>query len=429
MRSKHYITGIGKIFFFTSVALHVTARYALRPNAFKWSPGAYVRFLMRALRLLLVFQHNKVVRTPFGYKFQLYLPAYPSPAFFYALESKLLRTPPSPITIVLSMTKACPYKCRHCYQHYDGGVDLDEEKLLDTARRIQQLGVAMIDIEGGEPFVRFPRLLKLLQALDERSELWVNTTGVQLQPEMLAQLKEAGLCGLMVSIHSPNAIVHDALTGVPGSFELACDSLKMCRTHGLLAAMNSMLSEGEVCNGGLEKLMELSRELDCDYVQLIHPKRAGNWLGHTEGMQQTREVLAYIEQAHLHYNSQARHDYPSLAAQVYEEREQTAGCTAGGIDRFYLNAHGEVQPCEFLNLSFGNVQQEPLDVIFARMRGYFTTPCCDWLCCKHADAIQAAFTEHGITQTPLPWAVTQTLIKGWEQGKPTPLYKKLGIYR
>ncbi|HEY3376972.1 MAG TPA: radical SAM protein, partial [Armatimonadota bacterium] len=390
MRNAHFITGFGKVLFFAKVALHVAARYAGKPGAFRWSPLAYLRFLARALQLLLVFQHNKVVRVPNGYKFQLYLPAYPSPAFFYALESKLLRTPPAPITIVLSMTKACPYRCGHCYQHLDGGADLDEARLIDTAQRIQQLGVAMFDIEGGEPFVRYPRLLRLLQALDARSELWVNTTGAHLHAEMLCELKAAGLFGVMVSIHSPDPAAHDAFTGVPGSFATACQAVQMCRAQGLVTALNSVLAEEDVRTGGVDRLMELARAMDCDYVQLIHPKRAGSWLGHTAGMQQACEVLACIEQAHVRYNSRARHDYPSLAAQVYEERADTAGCTAGGIDRFYVNAHGEVQPCEFVNISFGNVQEEPFEVIFARLRACFPTPCCDWLCCQHADEIQAA---------------------------------------
>ena len=34
------------------------------------------------------------------------------------------------------------------------------------------------------------------------------------------------------------------------------------------------------------------------------------------------------------------------------------------IDRFYLNHEGEVQPCEFINVSFGNVRDMPFKEIF-----------------------------------------------------------------
>jgi hypothetical protein len=105
------------------------------------------------------------------------------------------------------------------------------------------------------------------------------------------------------------------------------------------------------------------------------------------------------------------------------------GCTAGAIDRLYVGAGGEVQPCEFLNLSFGNVGEEPLDDILRRMRSHFQQPCEDWLCCTQAAAIAQLVREHGLTTTPLPWPVTQELVSHWRRGTPTRLYAKLGVYR
>lgn len=429
MTKEHFITGPGKVFLYVRIASHVLLLYAMRPHVFHWSPVAYVQFLMRALRLLLIFRHNKVVRVFNGYKLHLYLPAYPSPAFFYAIETKLLRRPAGPTTIVYSITKACTYKCPHCYQNRDGGADLSEELLLQTARKIQDIGIAMFDIEGGEPFLRYSRLLRLVQALDSRSELWINTTGAHMRPEMLEELKGAGLFGLMVSIHSPDAETHDAFTGIQGSFELACDTLKLCRKMGLVAAFNTVLSEEDVLNGGLDKLMRLGLELDCDYIQLIHPKPAGTWMTRTEGMQRDSSLIDFLRDEHVRYNSSSRRSYPSLAAQVFEESPSVLGCTAGAVDRFYVNANGEVQPCEFLNISFGNVNEESFEEIYSRMRSHFKVPCCDWLCCSLAEGINELIDQNELTHTPLPWPLTRELIDKWDRGRTTPVYEKLGIYR
>lgn len=426
---RRFITGFRKALIYGRIALHVACRYALQPGRFRWSPVAYLRFLGRAWRLLLVFRHNKIVRVFNGYKLHLYLPAYPSRAFFYAIETKLLRDSPGPTTVVFSMTKACTYKCQHCYQRNDAGKDLDEDLLLETARNVRDAGVAMFDIEGGEPFVRFSRLLRLVQALDERCEIWVNTTGAQMNQEMLEQLKNSGLFGIMVSIHSPNAEKHDEFTGVGGSFETACNALKLCRKLNLVPAFNTVLSEEEVRSGGLEELMEFSRELECDYVQLIHPKPAGVWMGREEGMQRDEKLIERIRKSHLRYNSAEMKGYPSLAAQVFEEAKGILGCTSGGVDRFYVGAHGEVQPCEFLNVSFGNVKDESFDTIFQRMRSFFTTPCCDWLCCTQGAAINELFRKHKLNETPIPWEITEELVKNWDRGEPTPIYQKLGIYK
>jgi len=427
MKRPYFITGLGKTGIYLRIILHIPFYYGMRPRFFS-SPVSYFRFLRRALRLLLVFRHNKIVRVFNGYKLHLYLPAYPSKAFFYAIESKLLKTPPGPTTVVFSMTKACPYRCEHCYQKKDSSADLDEALMIRTALAVRDTGVALFDIEGGEPFARFPRLLKLVQTLDSRSEIWINTTGAQVKLGMIEELKHAGLFGVMVSIHSPDREKHDAFTGVKGSFETACHFIKTCRDHGLTVACNSVLSEDAVRNGELDRLMELTRELECDFVQLIHPKPSGLWIGKKEGMQTDQGIIQMIQQEHVRYNSRHMQAYPALAAQVFEEQRSVLGCTAGAADRYYVGAGGEVQPCEFLNISFGNVNEEPFSVIFERMRSFFKTPGSDWLCCTQAGAIQQLFVKHNITQTPLTWEIARELVEKWDRGSSTPIYKKLGIY-
>jgi MoaA/NifB/PqqE/SkfB family radical SAM enzyme len=426
---RRFLTGWRKAVLYGRIAAHVAGRYALCPDRFAWRPWRYARFLIRAGRLLLAFRHDKPARVPGGWKLQLYLPAYPSAAFFTAIETKLLRTPPGPVTVVLSMTKACSYRCEHCYQSLDGGPDLDEAELLETARAVQESGVALFDIEGGEPLARFPRLLALLRAIDSRSEVWANTTGAGLTEERLAAMREAGLCGLMVSIHSTEASVHDAFCRVDGAFEAACEAVRLCRRMGLAAAANCVLSEDEIREGAIPRFMDFARDLGCDFVQLIHPKPAGMWLGRTEGMQRDEALLDLVRREHLRANGAACPEHPSLAAQAFEESAHILGCTAGAVDRFYVNATGEVQPCEFLNLSFGTVREEPFEAILERMRAAFPEPRTGWLCCTQAGEIQRLMVENGLTRTPLPRDLTERLVAGWDRGEPTPLYERLGIYR
>lgn len=418
-----------KFFLYSFIAIHVAIHYALEIKKWQWSFGDYLKFLKRALTLLLIFRHNKIVKVSNGYKLQLYLPAYPSKAFFRSIESKLCQKPPTPLTIVFSITKACGYKCQHCYQRKDQVSELDEAIMIDTAKKMQDLGVCMFDIEGGEPLLRYQRLLHLLESLDDRSEIWVNTTGFSLTEDKLLEMKSMGLFGLMISIHSPNPEKHDAFTGIKDSFKIASDAIKLCHKHKVVSAINSVLSEDEIREGKLADLMELAKELNCDYVQLIHPKPAGKWLGNSTKMQKDEDILKKIEEAHIYYNSAKNSSFPSLSAQVFEEAENNLGCTAGGIDRFYLNATGELQPCEFLNISFGNVSKENFATIFARMRETFSCPCSDWLCCTRANEIYRFYQDNNITETPLPWDKTQILIKNWQQTNPTQLYKKLGIYK
>jgi MoaA/NifB/PqqE/SkfB family radical SAM enzyme len=198
----------------------------------------------------------------------------------------------------------------------------------------------------------------------------------------------------------------------------------------VITAVNCCPSSDMVISGGFKRLMELAKDLGCSYVQAIHGKSAGGWLGKTDAFNESEELISRLCGFHLTYNSGGRfHDFPSLSAQVFEESEEIFGCTAGGVDRFYLGADGELQPCEFLNISFGNVLKEDFQTIYSRMRSYFKKPGTRWLCCAEAAFIDRVIKENGLTRTPVPWEITRTFIEAWDKGRQTPLYRRLGIYR
>ena len=420
-----FLTGVAKYAVYVRIAMHVAAHFARR--ALGWR--LYPVFLYRALLFLVALRHSKVVRRGRLYKLHLYIPAYPTRAFFHALE-KFLRPEPGPVTVVLSMTRACTYHCPHCYQKRDAGADLPIGTLIRAAGAMQEVGVSLFDIEGGEPLLRFDRLIQLLHALDDRAELWINTTGAGLTDGKLDRLVEARLFGVMVSLHTPERAEYDEFTGVRGAFDVACDAIRRFGRRGVFTAVNCCAGAEAVDSGRLDKLIELARELGCDFVQVIHPKSAGGWLGRPGEADNAPETVARLGAMHLRYNSPGRFGrFPSVSSQVFEEGPRMFGCTAGGVDRFYMGADGEVQPCEFLNVSFGNVRREPFDAIFRRMRRHLRTPCTDWLCCAQADSINQAIQRHGLRRTPVPWEITRELVGTWRRGPETPLYRKLGIYR
>ena len=101
------------------------------------------------------------------------------------------------------------------------------------------------------------------------------------------------------------------------------------------------------------------------------------------------------------------------------------GCCCGGIDRFYIGAAGDVQPCEFVNLSFGNLREVSFETAYERMRRAFPVPCCEWICRTRAAEIASAAGE----RLPLEWERTRELVASWKCGTPTPVYRRMGIYK
>lgn len=429
MLKPEFLTGPRKWLLYLRVVLHVALRFLGRMLRRELSPRATFAALKRALLLIATVSRNKVVRLGDVHKLQLYFPAYPTPAFWESLE-KFVRPDPGPLTVVFSMTKACAYKCPHCYQRNDAGEDLDAGLLRAVARDMQEIGVTMFDIEGGEPLLRFDRLLDLLASFDGKRELWVNTTGHTLTPERARRMREAGVFGVMISLHTPEAADYESFTGFRDSFAIARDAARMFNEAGITVALNSCPTAELMEAGGVERILDLARDWGCSFVQVIHGKSAGAWLGRDDEMIREREKIRRLERLHLRYNAPGRFAaHPAASVQVYEESPAHFGCTAGGIDRFYLNANGEVQPCEFLNISFGNVREEPFKRIFLRMRAHFRKPGIRWLCATESGAIHRAIGEHGLATTPVPWRITRELIRRFDFGPHTKLYEDMDLYR
>ena len=326
--------------------------------------------------------------------------------------------------MVLSISKACAYKCPHCYQRKDDPHELTLTVLVENVRKMRDFGIVAWAVEGGEPLLRFERLEAVLTEI-AGLEVWVNSTGYGATPEKIRRLAELKVTGVMSSIHSVDEKAHDAFTGVAGSWRRALDFLHDCRAEGMLVGFNTVLSDREVVDGGIDRIMDLAAENNCDYIQLIQPKACGAWMGKAFDKSLHAEAVRIACEAQRHYNSAKSRIPTILTAQVYEESAEMLGCCCGGIDRFYVGANGDVQPCEFVNISFGNLAEVPFETAYARMRKAFAVPCEEWTCERRAAEIASKASD----KLPLPWTETEKLVAGWKGGTPTKVYDKMGIYR
>ncbi len=423
MKKSRFITGLPKVLFYARMSLGCAWRF--RSEIRRLGLAGYSGMLMRASKFTRIFFRHKLLRLPSGeYKLDFYMPRYPSEAFFTAMSDKLLCRPPRPVSVVFSMTKACSFHCPHCYQGLDDSKEMPLERMTEVVRELRDFGVTAWAVEGGEPLLRFERLETVLREI-QGLEVWVNSTGFSATPEKVRRLTELRVTGVMSSIHSVDPAEHDAFTGVPGSWCASLQFLADCKAAGMLTGFNTVLTDDRILAGGIGEIMHLAKEHDCDYVQLIHPKACGRWKNENFDTVRHEEAVRLACEAQVRYNSSKERHAPILTAQVFEESPEMLGCCCGGIDRFYIGCAGDVQPCEFVNLSFGNLNEVSFETAYSRMRQAFSVPCENWVCCELVEEIAGAFDG----QYPLPWNVTEKLIRDRKTGKPTEIYRKMGIYR
>lgn len=422
---KQDLSGFHKSLFILEIKLHVAFHFFLvfLNDRKLWK-------LIQTLRRLNYFigkiAHNKFARVGENIRLDMYVPGFPSRAFYTACHKFAVFGEKLPCAVALvSVTSACTYHCAHCYQRLDIGRDVALDKLIAAVKYLQDSGVAFFNIEGGEPFLTYDRLLALCRQIDSRSEIWINSTGYGITKERLLDLKKTSLSVIMFSLHSYDESKLNAFMGVPDAWQNMVKAIALCHETGIAVAFNSCLPLEDFKNGSFEKLMQQAKDFGAVLIQLIKPKPSGAWLA-SGAEEYTAEDFRLIRDKVNKYNLQEDYaDFPAISAQIMEEDPDMFGCTAGGTDRLYINAKGDVQPCEFLNISFGNIVEEDIGVIYQRMREVFAVPQTCISCEKYAGDIYRLYHDNNLTQLPLPKELTKLLCDKMERHSPTKLYKKI----
>jgi len=145
---KHKLFGFHKILFILKVKIHV-ALYFFKKLLKDKKIREFVLILKRLNYFIGKISHNKFVQINNNIRLDMYVPGFPSKAFYTACKKFTVFNEKLPCTVALvSVTSACTYHCEHCYQKFDKGKDVDLEKLKSAVKFLQDSGIAFFNIEG-----------------------------------------------------------------------------------------------------------------------------------------------------------------------------------------------------------------------------------------------------------------------------------------
>ncbi|TYQ14563.1 UNVERIFIED_CONTAM: MoaA/NifB/PqqE/SkfB family radical SAM enzyme [Acetivibrio alkalicellulosi] len=420
------ISGIRKIAFIQWVKLRVFIYFLPELLKGNMSFKRFIKFVKRLLYFLSKVKDNKFVKIGENTRMDLYIPGFPSQAFFTSCKKVREFEDKLPCTVALiSVTSACKFNCKYCYQKNDRGKDVDINRLIEVVKKLQNMGVAFFNIEGGDPFLTYERLKKVCQSIDERSETWVNSTGYGITLERLKELKKFNVNAIMFSMHTPDSEELNSFMGNENAWQTMAKAIELCHKADMSVAFNCCISKEGFYNGDFEKIMEKAKDFGASIIQVIKPKPSGGAL--KEGVDKfSKEDIIHVKNLVNKYNLDKKYKaYPSISAQVIEEDKSQFGCTAGGTDRIYINAKGDVQPCEFLNMSFGNIEEESFEETYKKMRECFLEPGECWLCEKYSKEILRLYEKYNLKSLPLPPEISKEIYNNWDRGEQTYFYKKL----
>jgi MoaA/NifB/PqqE/SkfB family radical SAM enzyme len=286
-----------------------------------------------------------------------------------AIKGRIFRYP-FPVAMTFAVTYKCQCNCIHCSagRHFKKDIpELSTKEAKQVIDETQDLGVSIIAFTGGEPLLR-KDIFELVSYVDEKKAVpLLFTNGEFLNEENANKLAAAGLYSVFVSIDSPYPEEHDKFRNNKGLFQKALKGIERMQKKGILVGISTYATKTSTEELMYRKIYDLARKLKVQNVMLFDGVPTGNMLYNTSEMltpDQREEIRDFSSK--LFNNS----IIPPLSSQAWQNSIEGylggIGCLAGNI-QYYMSAYGEVTPCDFTPLSFGNIRKEPLKLIWKRM--------------------------------------------------------------
>ena len=335
--------------------------------------------LLKTLQIQKDLGLNKVVRFGDRILFSLAFPFFPSEAFDHMVAKGGLNIAASGTPLktqmevaILAITQKCPLGCSHCYERFNLSPQdsVPVERWKDVVKELQEMGISVITFSGGEPMERYEALLELLESGDKSlSDFHLHTSGYGVSRERALALKKSGLAAAGVGLDDVDPDRHDLLRGRRGAHQEAVQALGFFQKAGIFTYLNMCLTKSLVRSGDLPRYLEMARDLGVGVVRLLEPKPCGGYFFKDQDDLFSEEDRKVVTELFLRMNAQRQYrDYPVLSYLGYVESPENLGCQMGGLVHFSIDGLGNVQPCVFLPVSFGNILSEGFSEIFARMR-------------------------------------------------------------
>lgn len=293
-----------------------------------------------------------------------------------------------PFQVLIQVTNRCNMKCSFC-DFWPNGVPPAQELTVDDYRALEgelsKLGTFLISIEGGEPFLR-PDLVEIVRILSRRHISTLYTNGWYVTESAARDLFAAGLAQVGVSIDYPDAARHDRKRVIDGAFEhawRAVDRFRAAAPHG-----------GRQVHVMTVLMEDTWRDLEALLIQ-----SGAHGVGHCVTLLSTKgfrrgaggdawpagsvsDFLLDLWRRYPHFR--IFREYLEMMDPFLEGARAMPTCRAGA-QSFNIDHVGNVSPCiEKIDLIAGNVRQEPLSRIHARMRHLEAVEGCQdcWTACR-----------------------------------------------
>jgi PqqA peptide cyclase len=279
-----------------------------------------------------------------------------------------------PYTLVAELTYRCPLACVYCSNPADFDrhrPELGTSEWLDVITSAEALGVVQLNLSGGEPLLR--KDLEQLVSCAERLQLYTNliTSGLPLVRSRLADLRDAGLANVQLSIQDATAEGSERISGKV-SFEHKLQVARWVKELRLPLTLNFVLHRENLAR--VPEMIALAETLGADRLELANTQYLGWALHNRAALLPTADMLrvAREQAAGARRRLKGKMEVLFVTPDYYADLPRP--CMDGWGRRFLLvSPTGLVLPCHLAHtlpgLEWWSVRDAPLARVWQHSPG------------------------------------------------------------
>ena len=299
-------------------------------------------------------------------------------------EARRIAAPP-PMALLAELTHRCPLACPYCSNPLElvrANAELSTEQWIEIFRQAAAMGVLHLHLSGGEPASR--RDLVELTRAAAGFGLYTNliTSGVGLNEARIAELADAGLDHLQLSIQGVTPEKADHVGGYKGGYARKMAVAEWTRAAGIPLTVNAVCHKQNMEEIGamLDLAIALgARRIEIATVQ-FHGWADRNRQALMPTLEQVEETNAFVEAARKRLEGTLVIDYVPA-----DHHARFPKACMGGWARIGLNVtpSGKVLPCHaaetIVGLAFDNATERPLEEIWYEGAAFNAYRGDDWM--------------------------------------------------
>jgi len=281
-----------------------------------------------------------------------------------------------PYYINWAITGKCNLNCIHCRGMESKDLTTKEaKKLIDE---IKGLNPQFLTIDGGEPLMREDLFSLLKYATEKEIKTYVITNGMFLTEEVVKRLKKMEI-KVMVSLDSVVATKYNRIRR-GGDFERVVKGIKTCSEHNILDAVNMVLMK--INYSEIPAMIEFAEQVKAKQVVFIGLKQTENHLYQKLVLNSSewKEAISLIAKTpskidifvdepffwpavkEFKLSPVMKRDRGESGIRIQEDNS----CIFGKY--LFIQPNGDVQPCTFAPIVFGNIKRISLSKIWDDMQ-------------------------------------------------------------